>query len=205
MVETVGAGDDRELPQTYAEPVSVLQAEDLVLAAGAHGLVIGPDGGDIRAGDAWFHRLDARKLVLQAALVDVQLLLVGLAAAETAVDAGVIAVEHADDVHEDHVPGLNQAIRTQMGMGMGSIAGRDLHVVDPLGPQTMHLVGRHRLQIVLLDPGRNRLRDPVERAIDDRRTVFQAHDLVFVLDGPRVLHDALAIGDVVAVLQAAPE
>ena len=62
-------------------------------------------------------------------------------------------------------------------------------------------MGGHRLQVVFLDPRRDGLRDLVKGRIDDGRAVLQAHDLVFVLDGPGILHDALAISDVVAVLK----
>jgi hypothetical protein len=112
----------------------------------------------------------------------VPLFLRRLAATEAAIYAGVITVEHADDVHEYHVAGLDQAVRTQVRMRVGTVARRHLHVVHPLRAQPVHLMGCNRLQIILLDAGSNSRRDLVECGIDDGSTVFQAHDLVFVLD-----------------------
>jgi hypothetical protein len=86
-------------------------------------------------------------------------------------------------------------------MRVGTVARRHLHVVHPLRAQPVHLMGCNRLQIILLDAGSNSRRDLVECGIDDGSTVFQAHDLVFVLDCPGILHDALAIGDGVSFLE----
>ena len=90
--------------------MAVLQAEDFHLAIRAHGLGIRPDGGDLSAGDAWLSRLNASELVFEAPLVDILLLLSGLAAAEATVYTGVVAVIHAHDIHEDHVTRLNEAV-----------------------------------------------------------------------------------------------
>jgi hypothetical protein len=71
--------------------------------------------------------------------------------------------------------------------------------MDPLGTEAMHLVRCNGLQIVFLGTGANLAGDAVERRVDDGGTVFQNRDFIFVLDRARVLHDALTVGNRVAV------
>src|SRR5262245_60856774 len=122
MIHAVSARDDREFPQPDTEAVAILQPEDFHLRLRAHGLVIRPNLRHVRAGEARLYGFDTGELILEAARVNVLLFLSGLAAAEASVNAGVITVVHADDVHEDHVAGLNQPVRAEVGMRMGAVS-----------------------------------------------------------------------------------
>ena len=84
---------------------------------------------------------------------------------------------------------------------MGPVARRDLDVVYPLGPESVHLMRGCGLKIVFLDAGSDGLGNPVESSVDDRRAMLEAHDFIFILDRPGVLHDALTIGDVIAAFE----